>query len=382
MILNLSNGSSSGKNLKDLSLESKDVMKGKVTYSNFTNKIIGTAPFSYAGQVSGKDVYLLDESVVGTTMTDTNGKQIKCTRSPAVVESDWVETTKVSEHWTDITYGFGKFMLVIDHRNAVCRSSDGKTWSYKYGIGDRNNRAWKAICYGDGKAACVASDLDAVYWSTDGETWNSSALPTSDYWRKMCYGNGKFIVSGNSNVYYTTDFETWTKSKLPSSTTGDETLSSINYYSDYFIATSFDSNKVFYSHDAINWNEARLPSDSDESWVDTYYLNGKFVAISRTHIAYSTNGYDYTLATNPLSSDDSYFNGITSMFGKFFIYPWNKDKGLVSEDGINWEIINIPKRYYNICCSTDSVMVFGADQEKLLRKVRESREDSLNFEFV
>lgn len=84
MILNLSNGSSSGKNLKDLSLESKDVMKGKVTYSNFTNKIVGTAPFSYAGQVSGKDVYLLDESVVGTTMTDVNGKQIKCTRSPAV----------------------------------------------------------------------------------------------------------------------------------------------------------------------------------------------------------------------------------------------------------------------------------------------------------
>lgn len=47
----------------------------------------------------------------------------------------------------------------------------------------------------------VDSGTGAAAWSADGVTWNQSALPSSENWRDIVFGNGRFVaVATGANI--------------------------------------------------------------------------------------------------------------------------------------------------------------------------------------
>ena len=60
---------------------------------------------------------------------------------------------------------------------------------------------WRSVCYGNGKYVVVAYNSTIAVYSTDGITWTQTTLPASTYWQSVCYGNGKFVaVAYNSTI--------------------------------------------------------------------------------------------------------------------------------------------------------------------------------------
>ena len=90
-----------------------------------------------------------------------------------------------------------------------------------------------------------------------------AAMPSSDKWYSVTYGNGKFVAVANS------------------------------------------SNKSAYSEDGINWTLSTMPSTA--SWYTVTYGNGKFVAIANEsdQAAYSEDGINWKNTIEYLSQNNS-----------------------------------------------------------------------------
>ena len=196
-----------------------------------------------------------------------------------------------------------------------------------------SSKYWRSVCYGNGKYIAVATNLSNIMaYSTDGIRWTQGNLPNSQNWYSVCYGNDKFVaVSGNtSNIMaYSTDGIRWTQGTMPSS----RSWYSVCYGNDKFVAVSGNtSNVMAYSTDGIRWTQGNLPNS--QNWNSVCYGNDKFVAVAynTTTMAYSTDGINWTHGTLPSSNswssvcygNDKYIaiaSGITMAY---------------STDGISW----------------------------------------------
>lgn len=201
---------------------------------------------------------------------------------------------------------------------------------------------WSSVCYGNGKFV-ASSDSDAAY-STDGVNWTQTTMPASVSWDSVCYGNGKFVAvaygssSNNSTVAaYSTDGITWTQTTLP---TGTRYWTYVFYGDGKFVALASNYSAVAaYSTDGINWTQTTLPADV--SWYSGCYGNGKFVAVSSDVIAYSTDGINWTQATIPTGV--SGLNLACYGNGTFVaIRNYNSNIAVYSTDGINWTQTTLP----------------------------------------
>ena len=114
-----------------------------------------------------------------------------------------------------------------------------------------------------------------LFRDTIGE-WVETAMPVSDNWRSVCYGNGKFVAIAqySNNAAYSEDGINWAKVSLPKFIG----WWSICYGNGKFVIISNDSNVSVYSADGINWSELSMPVST--GWWSVCYGNGKFVAVA------------------------------------------------------------------------------------------------------
>ena len=194
---------------------------------------------------------------------------------------------------------------------------------------------WYSVTYGNGLFVAVAESSNKAAYSTDGITWTQTTLPSTGYWRSVTFGNGTFVaIAHNSNVAaYSTDGITWTATSLPSSTN----WRSVTYGNDTFVAIAYNVNKAAYSTDGITWNATTLPAS--DYWRSVTYGNGKFVAViyssSNNIAAYSIDGITWTQSTLPTSVR---WSSVTYGNGTFVAIAWNANKAAYSTDGISWTI--------------------------------------------
>ena len=164
------------------------------------------------------------------------------------------------------------------------------------------------------------------------------ALPASDAWTSVAYGNGIFvaIAKNSNNVAYSNDGMSWTLGQLPMS---DE-WTSIAYGGGYFVAVANYSTNYVYSNDGITWSTGWMPID--QRWSAVTYGNGIFVAIAPDNIcAYGTVGSTFTSGSLPAFAD---WSSITFNGNEFVATSKDGNMIALSSDASYWSTSN----YYNM----------------------------------
>ena len=201
-------------------------------------------------------------------------------------------------------------------------------------------------------------------YSTDGIDWTQGNMPSSQDWRSVCYGNGKYVaVAYNSNIIaYSTDGISWTEGNMPSSVTY---WWSVYYGKDKYVAVSGNrSNIMAYSTDGISWTRGTMPIRS--SWYSVCYGNGKYVAVGNTtNMAYSTDGISWTEGTMPSSKT---WYSVCYGKDKFVAVSGGtngSDSNIMaySTDGISWTQGNMPSStiWYSVCYGDGKYVAVGGN---------------------
>ena len=239
-----------------------------------------------------------------------------------------------SVSWESVTYGNGKFVVIIDNSNQSAYSEDGINWTLST---MPSSIGWNSITYGNGKFVAVAINSNQSAYSEDGINWTASTMPSSAIWSSITYGNGKFVAVANrsNQLAYSEDGISWTSSTMP----GSNQWLSVTYGNGKFVAIADNYDKAAYSEDGINWTFSTMPSFA--RWESVTYGNGKFVAVAynSNQSAYSEDGINWTLSTMP-SSVNWYF--VTYGNEKFVAVATDSNQLAYSEDGINWIASTMP----------------------------------------
>jgi len=217
--------------------------------------------------------------------------------------------TSVSQYiagWSQITFGNGVFFTVagrtLNGKAYSAVSSNGITW--QIGTFPNNLENWEIVGGGNGIFICTdwaitSTDANIAAISSDGIHWNATTLPSSDRWSSLAFGNGTFVLVGESqSTLASQDGIHWTIGTPP--TAG---LGVVTYGNGIFVAIcGFTCTiPVVYSSDGINWQ----PSN-------------------------------YTLSEG--ATDITFGDGVFVIVG----IELNNTLGAVSSDGINWQATNLP----------------------------------------
>ncbi len=193
-----------------------------------------------------------------------------------------------------------------------------------------------AVGFNSGSTATTSA---VCYTSPDGITWAQRKMPSSEFWRCVAYGGGKFIALASNNAVgaYSTDGINWTATTTPVVAT----YSSAAYGGGIWVAVATGSNVAISSPDGINWTQRALPSVS--SWAAVIYANGVFLAVSSsgTASATSTNATAWTARTIPVP-----FNQVTYAYSLFVAAPTGTAGAIyTSADAITWTLRTAPAAY-------------------------------------
>jgi hypothetical protein len=122
-------------------------------------------------------------------------------------------------------FGGGVFVGVggAGATNDFNRSADGKAWT-KGTL--PVSQIWSDVAYGAGKFVAIGTGLKAAY-SANGSTWTAIDMPSSQTWSGIAWSGTRFLaVAENSMVAATSiDGVTWTPAYLPSPKAWDSVAS-------------------------------------------------------------------------------------------------------------------------------------------------------------
>lgn len=189
--------------------------------------------------------------------------------------------------------------------------------------------------------------------STNGNTWTTPKhIKANEWtssihgWRKVTYGNGRFIAVGdNGYVSTSTDGVNWTTPKQVNS----KTLYGATYGNGYYYISG--RQYIGKSTDGNNWTQV---SSSLIQYADIAYGNGCLVVTSNaqrgTVYVSSDNGNTWTKKERLLSSTNIFNNQNSITYGNGIFIASSYMEVVTSETGIDW---NSPKTIgspYIVCC--------------------------------
>lgn len=246
---------------------------------------------------------------------------------------EWYETElPPMKYWSGLCYTGDKFVAVGDNRasgesGSIFYSTDGIHWSQGTTSAELPLTTW-GFAVGNGKIIGVGSgNPSTIIISTDGITWNViSNLSSLQYMSKIVYGNGVFLMSGNSGFTVSEDGENWTQPQKPFSG-----LYALTYGKGLFVA-SFKG-FIAYSTDGLQWSTSSPPSSLSDPYA-LAYGNGTFVCANYNELLYSRDGIVWEKG----DSDDAFtWQGCWYVKDRFIaFYPTGGGGLAYSSDGIHW----------------------------------------------
>lgn len=215
-------------------------------------------------------------------------------------------TTSTINNYYDVrsvVYGEGKFVIGRGGQSeassqVIQYSTDGATWT----LTTMPSAAAWVVAYGGGTFVAVDGGYyNSAAYSTDAITWTASTTPTSQGYRNITYGNGKFLTvqhfPGTNLAAYSTDGAIWT----PTTLTTTFAWKAVGFVKGHFIITA-NANVAQISTDAITWTQVNLPAEGN--WELIYEINDTaYMAIENsTSAAQSTDAITWTATTLPFST--------------------------------------------------------------------------------
>ncbi len=236
--------------------------------------------------------------------------------------------------WNAIAYGNGKY-VAVGNGGYSTTSTDGINWTTPTEIIANDKSNWSDIVFANGKFFAVGYNA-YVYASSDGISWIKMGYVDQYKWDYRCiaYGQGKFVVGGNSVLAYSEDCKTWTRCK------SNKTMvwRSINFVNGKFIGVG---DNVGLSDDGITWN---VLTDSGHAGQSIAYGNGRYVLVYQEYCAVSKDGTNWSnfielAATNSSYASVIFEKGLFIAIGNYGIVTsidgetWSKAIQIEKEDG-------------------------------------------------
>lgn len=190
--------------------------------------------------------------------------------------------------WTEVNYGtfnnqsfsniiFGDRFVSSNSnaKNILDISTDGITWTPSTLVVQTHTFApsyylmANALGYGSGTYVVAGFYTNVVQSSTDLITWTQSSLPQSDKWFDVAYGNGVFVMAGDTYMVISTDGITWTQSSLSTPNRNVQ----FNQANNTFISVTNTNYSI--STDGITWTQGTLSPNgiSNISYIDTFSID-------------------------------------------------------------------------------------------------------------
>ena len=298
---------------------------------------------------------------------------------------NWVDMVKYSYSWNAPSYSDLTGLVTLPTGGSAYvgetvsvdtkYNSDSKVevlnWTQFTGLDDY----CLSVCYGNGRFIITGNNSNKYLYSSDGINWTESILPNTasinnEIAYRCIYAGDRFFAVNRykdavSKIFlYSSDGINWTEGKFPIVVRFTNMLygngrfiCSCNYYE------TTTNKKYLYSSDGINWTEGTLPIRPSH----ICYGAGKFVVTTSdsSEYAYSTDGINWTEGTLPITGKSpliAYGNG------KFVLYRPNMNykpinKYLYSTDGINWTEGTLPitDKWGSICYGSGIFILMGGD---------------------
>jgi hypothetical protein len=283
-----------------------------------------------------------------------------------------------------IAYGNGVFVATGASNTAVW-SADGVTWTSVTGITVLGNSP--RVYFGNGHFIALDGSGSNQKWaqSTDGKTWQAINVTDIFGGAAGCYGNGKYLASGQGGrIAYSTDIQTWTiKDSTATGFTGDNTswINAIGFGGNTYVAGG-GNGRIIWSIDGDTWTEAKATNgnsasvlfDGDGAFVGSItFGGGRFIAIggqdnapNQTKVAWSTDGKTWTESSlTHTAGKESGARYCSSAYGDgVFVMTARDGSASYSTDGDNWtEINNFPvdstNRLNGICYGNGKFVAVG-----------------------
>jgi hypothetical protein len=185
--------------------------------------------------------------------------------------------------------------FILTSGSNIYTSADGITWS----SAKATPASFVKVGYGNGLYIGTDNAYPRVFTSTDLTTWSTRNFANFSYpsFQSYCvaYGNGKYVVLGNTwyyatttNAFYSTDGINWTVTTMPQS----RGWRSVVYANNCFVAVGASAGQigsntatgpsyyVAYSPDGINWSSKKTTIRADWGFVN--YINSKYILMPET----------------------------------------------------------------------------------------------------
>jgi hypothetical protein len=237
----------------------------------------------------------------------------------------WTATTGAPGNLYTVGYSAAApIPFVAAGLNTGATSPDGMTWTTR-----SVSTTIRAIAYGNG-VWVVAGDSDTK-WSSDGTAWtNVAGIGTG-----VAFGNGLFVRVATNAVATSTNGATWTQGTISNGTWG-----SITFANGLFVAAANTGTPaIATSPDGINWTARASAPAAPTGYAQQgpAFGNGIWVVPSRgtANVITSPDGVTWTQQTGALPANTDWFNCAFGA-GLFIATGRNTGATALSTDGINW----------------------------------------------
>lgn len=271
-------------------------------------------------------------------------------------------TVANSPHWIAIANGYDSNN---NYKAESYLSSDGTTWNKSTNTVPNIYK----LSYGDGiwGGISMPSQSSNFYTSADGVSWTLHTLPsTMTGLYDIAYGQGQWIVVGNSGIYTSTDNGASWKHV---GNNGIEYLS-VAYNNNQWIAgtnNTWDSTikqgVLSVSTNGVNWDESYV-KNIDPSYYGVNYTSGMWMAVgsmkdsSGKLVGVISTSVDSQTWTTQTLADSSTLESVTYGGGTWIIVGLN---GVyTSIDAQNWDHHSLDgSHFYNIRFSNGQWIAIG-----------------------
>ena len=179
-----------------------------------------------------------------------------------------------------------------------------------------------------------------------------STLPTNRDWTSITCrsSDGRFVAVGYASTYavYSDDGYSWSLSYLP--VFKNWTTVAVNKYGRF---VTFADNVILYSDDGISW--ARINLINSRTWISltARKSDGRFVAISDSNnrsTSSATGAGPWNLGYLPVIQR---WRSVASSDTRFVAVAWYSSIAAYSDDGINWNRLDLPIYDVNLIICND-----------------------------
>lgn len=229
------------------------------------------------GSVAGGDfwggrVHYINNQFIatGATVISTSSDGVNWSSTAPITSSGMLD------HFTNIAHNGSHYVASLWNSASYAISTDGLNWTKGTVDAGAGLVSGLDIAYANGAFIYTTNGSGQVYRSTDGTSWSALAGISTAGGYRVEYGNGQWMLYGQSNYLTSTDGLTWESHARPGAT-GTQDFFFSEATGEFIVGMNGPSFYAFATSDGETWETLGDPASTTGSVVAWAYGSGVYV---------------------------------------------------------------------------------------------------------